>query len=179
MKRVLIVLLALAAPALADAQPTGFADLPWGTPSYKVYEAMHASKICVFVRDEPDRATCSNYDMPGVGRGAVYFLSLLPEPGQPRYEGKLAGYYIVFRPADASYPAFRQVVVEKFGGPHDRVDAAATGEVLRWSWPGVMATLTQRCSRFGEHCLMVTTPALDAQTASQRAAERERAKKAF
>jgi hypothetical protein len=39
--------------------------------------------------------------------------------------------------------------------------------------------MTERCGRFSEHCLMVTTPALDAQMAEQRTAERERAKKAF
>ena len=70
-------------------------------------------------------------------------------------------------------------MVEKFGGPHDRINAATTGEVLRWNWPGVMVTMTGRCGRFSEHCLMVTTPALDAQMAEQRTAERERAKKSF
>lgn len=170
------ILAAAAGPVRAEP-PTGFADLPWGTPSNKVYEYTRAQNLCTFLRDDVDVARCGHYALPGVGEGGVSFYSLIPpEADAPRYAGKLAGYIITL--PHSSYAAFRRLVVEKFGAPHGQATqtyttgagagATITGERLTWRWPETSATLIERCGTVTELCLSVTTPALEVQRAEQK-----------
>jgi hypothetical protein len=177
------VLLAVAVPAWAEP-PAGFADLPWGTPSNKVYEYTRAQNLCTLLAVAVNRMQCEPYTLPGVGQGTVHFFLLIPaEPDPRRYT--LAGYVLDF--PHSAYAAFRRVVVEKYGAPHRQeagtytTGAGATlpGEILAWRWPDVSARLLERCGTVTRICLDVTTPELEAQEAERDRREREKAKRSF
>jgi len=175
----------VAAPALAQA-PTGFAGLPWGTRSDAVHDYIYAERLCVFVRLDVESAHCDHYELPGVGDGKVLFWSLpSTEADASVSDGTLAGYSILL--PFSSYPAFRRLVVDKFGPPHrterrtytTATGAVLSGDVLLWGWAGVSASLSERCTKLTELCLSVTTAPLDARRAGQGQHDREKAKKSF
>jgi hypothetical protein len=184
------ILLAAARPVLAEP-PAGFADLPWGTRSDKVDAFMRSANLCggerkALVRSSAETAVCLFYTVPGVGEGTAFLHSLVPPgPNPPRGAGTLAGYGIAL--TGSSYAAFRTVVIDKFGPPHQlatktyksRAGASVTGEELTWRWPAAAATLTERSESVNRFCLDVRTPALEAQRAEQARREREKAKRSF
>lgn len=169
-KRLTLVAVVLwsAVAAAADA-PTGFADIPWGTPSFKVSDAM--SGRCVFTRMSSELAICTDYEIPTLGDVKVTFMSTPLPTGGPA-DGGLDGYRI--SAGWRSYKALRQLAYEKFGRDSERGGVAGR-EVIIWRWPRtgaleVQAALVESCGD--------TTSCLKVTTASRAAVDEERFKQA-
>jgi hypothetical protein len=175
---------------LVDSVPTDLlildrlAELPWGTPSYKVSDEVSAKRLCVFVRETPEVATCSRYTLPGIGSGVVSFYSLAAVDTEPA-DGKLAGYRIALV---GDHERMKQVVTERFGPPVLRKRGTSEGlvdmflDVVAWEWSNVTAVLSKSCDK-GNVCLTVRTREFAAHQAQREEEKRrsdfEKAKKSF
>lgn len=181
-----IVLLLAAAAAWAEEEPKGFAEIPWGTPSYKVHDALNG-KSCRFWRSDAEVSFCDGYyALPSVGSVNLIFWSI-PKVGAGQHEGRLAGYTIML--AASGYVSMRSIAIEKFGPPAARrtlsytlgtgTGGAVNGEELSWSWPGATAVLTQLCWKVRDSCLAVRTKELTDLLAQRAVSDRAKSKKAF
>lgn len=163
------LLLAVAAgPASAEA-PTGFTDFPWGTSPTVIREQFITSRCrsSTESRREWYSVLCREYRVEGL---SIPTLRLDFEPAD-----QLAGYHMLL--ARGSYRTFRDLVIKRFGPPTRRGYFWAGGQEW-WVWPGVSATLTERCgAEFS--CLEVTTTALERRREQIRERERRDSNQSF
>ena len=164
-----LALLAAVSTASAEA-PTGFTEFSWGT-SPSVLRADFVTKRCK--KASESRRTWFSIHCQGylIERLSVPVLRLDFEPAD-----SLAGYHMVV--ARASYAAFRDLVVQRFGRPTSRTVVPFIGQQMWWTWPGVSATLIEKCEDQAS-CLEVTTAALDQRRAQIRERERREATQSF
>ena len=159
----------LVAPASAEP-PTGFAEFPWGTePS--VLRDRFLSKRCRSSSESREpwySITCLGYLVEGL---SVPVLRLDFEPG-----ASLAGYYMVIAPG--SYPALRDLVIKRFGRPTSRARVFWSGAHLSWAWPGMSATMIERCGEEAS-CLEVTTAPIERRREQLRERERRDSAQSF
>ena len=167
----LVIFLLVLAVAPADAQaPTGFSEFAWGTaPS--VLRDQVLSKRCQSSSESRRgwySVLCQEYSTEGL---KVPALRLDFEPADA-----LAGYHMVV--ARTSYPTFRELVLKRFGRPTTRRMIPFIGQQLWWTWPGVSATLIEKCDEESS-CLEVTTAPLDRRREAIRERERREATQSF
>jgi hypothetical protein len=171
-----IILWSTGVTAASDA-PTGFSDVPWGTPSFKVSDAM--SGRCVFRRISPEVAACRKYEIPTLGEVDVFFTSTPSLTGGPA-DGVLDGYSI-----DAEwglYKGLRELALEKFGAVTQRGSNEGR-EVLVWNWPPIgplkfKAVLIENCGA-SKSCLRVNTARRAAIEEEALKQAKEKARKSF
>ena len=163
----LIVLLVV--PASAEP-PSGFSEFVWGT-SPTVIRDQFMSKRCR-TSAENRRAwyslECRDYLVEGL---TIPVLRLDFEPAD-----SLAGYYMLV--ARASYRAFRDLMLQRFGQPTSRGSILWSGARLSWSWNDVSAILIERCGE-DVSCVEVKTTALDRKLERIRERERRDSRQSF
>lgn len=165
-----ILVIALgAASAFAEA-PTGFADFKWGTNPAVIRQQFIASRCrsSTESRRHWHSIECHGYRVEGL---MIPVLTLDFEPAE-----SLAGYNMVV--ARGSYRAFRDLLVQRFGRPTSRSLLPFSGGQMSWAWPGVTASLTERC---GEEysCVEVRTTAIDRKREEIRERERRDSVQSF
>ena len=156
------ILITLASVA-HGAEPTGFADFPWGTTAEVLREKL-LTKRCESYQPERSGASalCHRYRVDGL---SVVLLRLDFEPAD-----SLAGYYMLI--ARYSYRTLRGLINERFGKPTSRRAVLWFGEEMSWVWEGGQATLIERC---GEEtsCLEVKTLPIIRKREQERARQSE------
>ena len=163
-----LVLALAAAPAFAEP-PTGFADFKWGTSPSVIRQQFLPSR-CRSSKESRLHwysIECHGYRVEGL---AIPVLTLDFEPAE-----SLAGYNMVV--ARGSYRAFRDLLLQRFGRPTSRSMLFARGQ-MSWAWPGVTATLIERC---GEEfsCVEVRTAVIDRKREEIRERERRDSVQSF
>ena len=164
------LLVALSVSSAFAEAPTGFTEFAWGTPPAVIREQFVAKRCQSSTESRRGWTSilCQGYL---VERLSVSLLRLDFEPAQ-----SLAGYHMAV--ARASYPAFRDLVLQRFGRPASRTVVPFVGQQMSWTWPGVAATLIEKCG--GESsCLEVTTTALDRRREQIRERDRREATQSF
>ena len=157
------------APAAAQA-PTGFTEFAWGTRAAVLREQVVAKRCQSSTESRRGwySILCQGYLVEGL---SVPRLRLDFEPADA-----LAGYHMDV--ARASYPAFRELVLKRFGRPTTRRLIPLIGQQMWWTWPGVSATLIEKCDEESS-CLEVTTAPLDRRREAMRERERRDASQSF
>jgi hypothetical protein len=172
MARLLLAIVLLAAAvSFASAQaPTGFTEFAWGT-SPTVLRERFIDKRCQ--SSSESRRVWFSIQCQGylVERLSVPVLRLDFEPAD-----SLAGYHMLV--ARGSYSALREQVLQRFGRPASRTAIPFVGQQMWWTWPGVSATLIEKCDEEAS-CLEVTTTALDRRREQVRERERRDSTQSF
>jgi hypothetical protein len=156
-------------PAFAEP-PTGFLEFAWGTNPTVVRERLIASR-CRYATESRTAwysIECHDYLVEGL---SIPVLRLDFEPGDA-----LAGYHMTL--GRGSYRAFRDLVLQRFGKPTSRTSIFISGARMWWTWPGVSATLIEKCGE-EESCIEVTTTALDRRREQGRERERRDSMQSF
>lgn len=180
MKLILLALLILLAPevALAD-EPTGFAEIPWGTSHAQVIQP------CTGPFPPTTFPTRTNISEMSCWRS----IEINGKAWNPRLffvDRQLAAYQVGC--GYNCYAALRQIIIEKFGNPHRTAvrqyrmnnGSAIEGEVAEWDWPGgTTAVLVQRDGKIDYASLFVATPMYATAADKLRQERAEKAKKAF
>jgi hypothetical protein len=164
-----LLLALVVAPAAAQA-PTGFTEFAWGTNPSVLREQV-VTKRCQSSTESRRgwySILCREYLIEGL---SVPALRLDFEPADA-----LAGYHMVV--ARGSYSAFRELVLKRFGRPTTRRLIPLIGQQMWWTWPGVSATLIEKCGEESS-CLEVTTATLDRRRDAIRERERRDATQSF
>ena len=156
-------------PASAEP-PTGFTVFAWGT-NPTVLREQFVSKRCRGSTESRRvwySIQCQGYLIEGL---SIPSVQLYFEPAD-----SLAGYHMIV--ARASYPAFRDLVLKRFGRPTSRSSIFWSGQQMSWAWASASATLIERC---GEEfsCLEVTTTAIDRRREQIRERERRDSAQSF
>lgn len=160
----------LVTPASADP-PAGFLDFAWGTSPTVIREQLISSRCRSSTESRRSwySILCHNYVVEGL---SVPVLRLDFEP-----DHSLAGYQMTL--ARGSYRAFRDVVLQRFGKPtSSRRSIFLSGAQMSWTWPGVSATLIEKCGE-DESCIEVTTTTLDRRREQIRDRERRDSMQSF
>ena len=165
----ILLLVVSVSPAAAQA-PTGFTEFPWGTAPSVLREEFVARRCKRTTESALSWFSIQCHDY-AVERLSVPLLRLDFEPAS-----SLAGYSMVV--ARASYPALRDLVMQRFGRPTSRTAIPFAGQQMWWTWPGVSATLIERCED-GTSCLEVSTAALDVRRAQIRDRQRRESMQSF
>jgi hypothetical protein len=164
-----LVSVLVAAPAFAEA-PTGFGEFKWGTNPAVIRQQFIGSRCRSSTENRRHwySIECLDYRVEGL---TIPVLTLDFEPAD-----SLAGYNMVV--ARGSYPAFRELVLKRFGPPTSRRSLLFTPREMTWTWPGVSATLIERC---GEEtsCVEVTTAAIERKREAIRERERRDSVQSF
>jgi hypothetical protein len=156
-------------PASAEA-PSGFSEFAWGTNPAVIREQF-MSKRCRTTTENRRiwySLECRDYLVEGLN---IPVLRLDFEPAD-----SLAGYYMLV--ARASYSAFRELMMQRFGRPTSRGSIPWSGAQISWLWDGVSATLIERCGE-GYSCVEVRTTALDRKLEQVRERERRDSRQSF
>jgi len=163
-----LLLVVVVGPASAEA-PAGFAEFPWRTSAATLRERFIGSRCRSSTESRRDwySILCRDYRVEGL---SIPALRLDFEPAD-----ELAGYHMLI--ARGSYRAFRDLVVKRFGPPTRRGSVWAGGPEW-WVWPGISATLTEKCGAESS-CLEVTTSALDRRREQLRERERRDSTQSF
>jgi hypothetical protein len=159
----------IVSPAFAEA-PTGFAEFAWGTSPMVVREQLLAKRCRSSTESRAAwyALVCHNYLVAGL---TLPILRLDFEPAD-----SLAGYYMIV--ARTSYAPFRDLMLQRFGPPTSRSSIFVWGRTTTWSWPGVTATLIERCGDESS-CVEVRTTALEKRAQQVRERERRDAVQSF
>ena len=160
----------LVTPAVA-APPTGFGEYAWGTNPSVLREQFIPKRCRVATEDRRIwlAIQCRDYQVEGL---SIVLLRLDFEPAD-----SLAGYYMLL--ARGSYRTFRELVVQRFGTPTTQTSIIWSGrQQMWWTWPGISATLIERC---GEEysCIEVTTTAIERRREQLREREKRDAMQSF
>ena len=165
----ILLLVVSVSPAFAQA-PTGFTEFPWGTAPSVLREQLVARRCKRTTESARSWFSIQCHDYL-VERLSVPLLRLDFEPAS-----SLAGYSMVV--ARASYPALRELALQRFGRPTSRTGIPFVGQQMWWAWPGVSATLIEKCED-ETSCLEVTTAALDGRRTQIREREVRDATQSF
>ena len=164
-----LLIMLMVAPASAEP-PTGFQDFTWGTNPAAFREQLIPSR-CRYATESRRSwfsIQCHGYLVEGL---SVPVLRLDFEPAD-----SLAGYQMTL--ARGSYRAFRDLVLQRFGKPTSRSSIFMSGAQMSWTWPGVSATLIEKCGE-DESCIEVTTTTLDRRREQIRDRERRDSMQSF
>ena len=181
MRTLLLLALALffitaSASSAAAEEPTGFADIAWGTARHLARGALE--DLC-----RPHRGIVTS-PMPREERCGSYVIGLAAGPITLGFTVGLSHYEFV---SLTGYMHLRNAVVAKFGPP-GAADTKSystlrgtniSGEQLSWEWPGAVAFLSERCGRIDRSCLRVYTRAEYEEQLERMKAIEEKAKKQF
>jgi len=165
-----LLIATLATPAAA-APPTGFAEYAWGTNPTVIREQFIPKRCRAATEDRRVwyAIQCRDYQVEGL---SIVVLRLDFEPAE-----SLAGYYMLL--ARGSYATFRDLVLQRFGKPTTQTSIVWLGrQQMWWTWPGVSATLIERCGE-DYSCIEVTTPAIERRREQIREREKRDAMQSF
>jgi hypothetical protein len=164
-----LVIASAATPAFAEP-PTGFADFKWGTSPAAIRQQFIPSRCGSSTENRRHWLSieCHGYRVEGL---TIPVLTFDFEPAE-----SLAGYNMLV--ARGSYRALRDLMLQRFGRPTSRRLAPFASGQMSWTWPGVSATLTERCGE-DYSCVEVRTSAIDRKREEIRERERRDSAQSF
>jgi hypothetical protein len=160
-----VVVVWLAASLLAGSaeaetsEPTGFADLPWGTPAGAALLVAHMERHCAGYAGYEKYGLCPSYELPGVDVRASVILLFDPHRA-------LGGYFAIVE--SLGFQGLRSAVVGWLGPAHGERTVTyqtgdgspVTGQAMSWEWKRVRASLTERCTKTTHSCVLVGIDAM-------------------